>query len=163
MANLGAIEANVTKGTADDAWWLSYGTNQGHGLRRTNDDKRRAVERALQHPKGTSDEVIAEHVGVARLTVLKYRQDLEDKGTCIKHTSRQGRDGRTINTANIGKRKPDPDFVPDDVGDDEAGRYLPLAGVGLAWRIRTPSRCPGGWRGWTAPRGSNRVLGHSVI
>jgi hypothetical protein len=136
----------VIQGTLDDARWYSYGVNKSHGLRRTNEDKERAVRTALLHPKATglSNVQIADHCGVNEKTVRKYRQQseltsevpksnapapvqepdacppsaaliagqTEDTGDRIVSESgdtrpRSGRDGRTINTANIGRRRRD--------------------------------------------------------
>ena len=101
-----AIECNVYNGTLQDAQWYSYGVNKAHGLRRSNGDKIRAVKAALAHPKcqGLSDAAIADHVGVHRETILKHRRQTESDLSMIdKSTPRTGRDGRTINTAKIGK------------------------------------------------------------
>ncbi len=106
-------------GTREDAQWASYSANKSHGLRRTNPDKQKAVKAALKHPNGTaeSDETIATHIGVSRQTVIKYRHEMQQDGTCKNLTSRTGRDGRTINTTNIGKTKPEPeDDEPDEIG-----------------------------------------------
>jgi len=106
-----AIECNLYQGTQQDAQWHSYGVNKTHGLRRTNSDKERAVKAALAHPKcqGLSDAAIADHVGVHRNTVLHLRRETKagqsDLHKLCKSNERQGRDGRTINTANIGKSR----------------------------------------------------------
>ncbi len=146
----GFIEADVHQGTLEDAQWHSFSVNKTHGMRRTNVDKSRAIRAALVHPRSVdkSDAAIAEHVGVHRDTVMKYRHqmkcdvrqnvttdcgdchfDLQETGksnhstapddaTVDVHpvskthpdltvpkpsTRRRGRDGRTINTTNIGK------------------------------------------------------------
>ena len=100
------IDANVAAGTKADAQWLSYSANKAHGLYRSNEDKRRAVLAALGHPKavGLSNMQIAEHCGVSEFLVRTHRR----KSTSIesKSSRRKGRDGRTIKTAKIGKRKP---------------------------------------------------------
>ena len=46
-----AIECDVFQGTLPDAQWHSYSVNKTHGLRRTNEDKERAVKAALAHPE----------------------------------------------------------------------------------------------------------------
>lgn len=76
------------------------------GLRRTNKDKRRAVEKALCLRPKTSDRAIAEHCGVSDRMVNNVRA--EATANCSQSSQRTGRDGRTINTANIGKGKSTP-------------------------------------------------------
>lgn len=108
-AKLDKFKCVVVTGTREDARWLSYGANIDHGLPRTNEDKQKAVVAALKHPKGLklSDHKIAAHVGVVPTTVAKYRRHVGPTIQNGQSDERTGRDGRTINTANIG-RKPDP-------------------------------------------------------
>ena len=93
------IICTVHKGTVDDARWHAIGANQTHGLRRTNEDKEKAVKAALMHPRATekklSDVAIAEHVGVAPNTVKKYRDELVATSQIAKSTERTGKDGKT--------------------------------------------------------------------
>lgn len=65
----------IVQGTMEDAQWDSYGANKAHGLRRSNLEKQRAVEKALKHPsaKDKSTREIAEHCGVSHMTVQRYR------------------------------------------------------------------------------------------
>ena len=58
------IRCNVHKGTLADAIWASCAANKEHGLRRTNVDKRRAVEMALKIQPKLSARAVADHVGV---------------------------------------------------------------------------------------------------
>ena len=115
----GTIEADVEQGTLEDAQWHSYSVNKTHGLRRTNEDKQRAVRAAIKHPDGLdlSDAEIAKHVGVTAPTVSKYRAEARstlkileseksggsDAAPEVAPRLRKCRDGRTINTAQIGK------------------------------------------------------------
>lgn len=103
------IAVETTKGTREDAQWRSFGANTGHGLRRTNEDKERAVKAALQHPraikKQLGDEEIAEHCGVTPPTVAKYRKEMATTLKSLESPIRTGRDGRTIDTTKIGKKK----------------------------------------------------------
>jgi len=117
------LQAEVWEGTRDDALWMSLGANKDHGLRRTNEDKARAVKAALAAKPRLSDRAIADHVGVHFNTVAKHRAELQG-ATITNCDSRTGRDGRTINTANIGKaagakaeppEPPDPDDIPLDL------------------------------------------------
>ncbi|MBI5724300.1 MAG: ParB N-terminal domain-containing protein [Planctomycetes bacterium] len=78
---LQAIECDVRQGTLADAQWFSFSANKANGMRRTNDDKVRAVKSALRHCKGSrSDMDIARHIGVCHPTVAKYRAELKDAG-----------------------------------------------------------------------------------
>jgi len=70
------IQAVITTGVLADAQWQSLTANHAHGLRRTNDDKRKAVRKALQMHPELSDNALAEHVGVANVTIAKYRAAL---------------------------------------------------------------------------------------
>lgn len=101
-----AMLCDIHNGTQQDAQWYSYSANRTHGLNRSNQDKQRAVRAALLHPNGAqlSDSQIAEHVGVAVNTVCKYRAEMESTLQIAKSPDRTGRDGRTINTANIGRK-----------------------------------------------------------
>ena len=102
-AKVKTFKCKVVQGTREDARWLSYGCNKDHGLPRTNEDKVKAVLAALKHPKanGKSDRQIAEHVGVSHMTVKRHRPTVTE----LQSDIRTGRDGRTINTANIGQNQ----------------------------------------------------------
>lgn len=102
------IDTDVRQGTQQDAQWYSYGVNQTHGLRRSNDDKRRAVEAALRHQynAGLSDQQIADHCGVSRVYVNQISSQLINVDNLDRPTTRKGRDGKTYNTSNNGKKKP---------------------------------------------------------
>lgn len=120
------VLVEVKQGSVRDAILYSVGANATHGLRRTNADKKRAVERLLSDEEWGkwSDRAIAEKCGVSHNFVGEIRRSLssddsEPTGNGFQSNERTGRDGRTINTANIGK-KPEPE--PDDealTGDDE--------------------------------------------
>jgi hypothetical protein len=129
-ADLKPIQAEVWEGTRDDAFWMSLAANKDHGLRRSNDDKARAVKAALAAKPRLSDGAIAEHVGVSDRMVAKYRAEMTPKVS--ESAGRTGRDGRTTNTANIGKTvsdaladPPDPDDIPMDVPSKASGGHAP--------------------------------------
>lgn len=117
------IKCRIHLGTVEDARWFALAANKIHGLRRSNTDKARAVKRALTHPNGAamSDNAIAEHVGVSHATVIKYRAELESTCQIDKSDPRTGRDGRTINTANIGAKP----AKPESVDESEPERFCP--------------------------------------
>jgi hypothetical protein len=95
---------SVRPGSREEAEWLALSANQKHGLRRSNADKRRVVELALQHPTGAqmSDRQIGAHCGVSNTFVGKVRSELSVTVNGLQSETRIGADGRVINTANIG-------------------------------------------------------------
>jgi hypothetical protein len=89
-----ALNAEVRAGTRRDAVLHACGANASHGLRRTNADKRRAVETLLRDDEWRqwSDRKIADACAVSDKTVAAVRQDL---GAEIPHViERQGMDGK---------------------------------------------------------------------
>jgi hypothetical protein len=103
-----AITCNVYQGSLQDAQWYSYGVNKAHGLRRSNNDKQRAVMFALAHPAAVdkSNYQIAEHCGVSEFMIRKYLRRQEDTASTIKSQMRQVNRGGTSyrqNTTHIGK------------------------------------------------------------
>lgn len=117
------INVDLRQGTLEDAQWFSFSANKTNGLRRTNDDKQRAVKAALMHPKGAgmSNSAIAKHVGVDSETVRNWRTKLESSSEIRKMSERTvNRNGTTYqqDTSRIGKRPeaeasaPDPEPPP---------------------------------------------------
>ena len=78
LAGAPDIEADVRQGTQRDAVLYSVGANAAHGLRRTNADKRRAVDRLLRDSEWArwSDREIGRRCGVDGKTVAAARADL---------------------------------------------------------------------------------------
>ena len=68
-----SIDAEVHAGTRTDALMHAFGANKAHGLRRTNEDKRKAVEGMLALAPQWSDRAIAKHVGVGHTMVATLR------------------------------------------------------------------------------------------
>lgn len=99
------VPADVRQGTQRDAILFSVGANASHGLRRTNDDKRRAVLTLLNDPEWAawSDREIARQCGVGNKFVGDVRKTI-----CVPNTDGAERsvtrNGTTYqqNTANIG-------------------------------------------------------------
>lgn len=100
------IPVEIRQGTLRDAILFSLGANQDHGLRRTMGERRRAVEKMLRDEEWGrwSDSRIAEHVGVSQPYVSAIAREIEPE---LKHrlkSERVTKTGRTINTANIGRK-----------------------------------------------------------
>jgi len=89
-----AIQAEVLNGELADAQWMCLAANKTHGLRRTNEDKSKAVSRALRMKPDMSDGAIADHVGVHRNMVLKHRHAHDERTGCTNCATRTGRDGK---------------------------------------------------------------------
>lgn len=90
-----SMECDVHTGGKRDALLFAVGANRGHGLRRTNDDKRRAVAILLGDEEWCqrSDMWIAEHAAVSQPFVGSMRKSLI---TVISDPSaKTGKDGRT--------------------------------------------------------------------
>jgi hypothetical protein len=106
------IKAEVRPGEKRDAIIHALGANASHGLRRTNADKRRAVEMALKlaavEGNDWSDREIARRCRVDHRTVANMRKELSGEIPQIDNSIRKvTRGGKTYiqNTGNIGRRK----------------------------------------------------------
>jgi hypothetical protein len=122
------LSCTVTTGTRRDAQFLSFGANKDHGVPRPRGCVAEIIRKMLLDKEWSalSQGVIAKHVGVSSQYVSKVKATINqvDSGRASKMVT--GRDGRTINTANIGKAAgaklespapPDPDDVPLDLPD----------------------------------------------
>lgn len=112
QAGCSTIHEDITPGTRRDAVLYSLGANSKHGLRRSNADKRRAVETMLDDPEWSewSDVAIAKAAGVSSNFVGDVRRIINPIND--SHTKTVTRNGKTYqqNTAKIGTRaqaKPD--------------------------------------------------------
>lgn len=107
-AGLSDYPVEVLRGTKRDAILRSAGANADHGLRRTNADKRRAVELLLRDEEWRqwSDRKIAEVCAVDHKTVADVRKSL---GGELPHlTTRQGADGKSYPVAPAPTPRPEP-------------------------------------------------------
>lgn len=84
------IESEVRSGTRCDAVKFALGANAAHGLRRTNADKRRAVEIALKEFPKLSSREIAKVCAVSHELVDRTRPQLAESAS----SPRVGADGK---------------------------------------------------------------------
>lgn len=79
VAGVKAIDVETRAGTFRDAWLYSLGTNDRHGVRRTNADKRKVVLAALADDelKEWPSRDIAAHCSVSHWLVNSIRDELE--------------------------------------------------------------------------------------
>lgn len=143
------IPATMHDGTVRDAILFSVGANAGHGLRRTNADKRKAVETLLKDDEWVkwSDREIAEACGVGNKFVGDVRRSLSVSGTQIPTERTVTRNGTTYqqNTANIGRKaEPPADTGPaDPLTEPDADDYGPMPGPVAAQRAPAPPATSG--------------------
>ena len=99
------IEAIINQGTKRDAFRACLKANSKHGKPRTPDERRYVVQMALEDIEygESSDGVIAELCDVSVHTVGRVKKMLG-----LEKTSTVGKDGRRMNTANIGRPAPPP-------------------------------------------------------
>lgn len=78
QAKIGTLPCDIRQGTQRDAIWYSTGANARHGLPRTPQDKRRAVQRLLDDPEWSvlSDREIARHCVVSHGFVSNIRKEV---------------------------------------------------------------------------------------
>lgn len=108
QADKASIAADVRNGTVRDAVLFSLGANWTHGLRRTNADKRKAVETMLADAEWVkwSDNKIAQACGVSDKTVAVHRAAIfgnsEDAKPATRIVERAGK-AYEQDTTRIGK------------------------------------------------------------
>lgn len=92
------ISADVREGNQRDAILFGLGANVGHGLRRSNADKRQSVVTMLSDSewKHWSDGHIAKHCCVTGQMVKNYREKLHDQPDQVRKYTRKGKE-QTMN------------------------------------------------------------------
>ncbi len=88
----------IQDGTQQEAIWESLKQNLSHGLRRTNADKRKAVETALIKFTDKSNRDIARQCGVAEASVRNIRAELESSAQIAQIEDRTVTRGGTTYT-----------------------------------------------------------------
>lgn len=97
------VPADIRQGTQRDAILFSVGANASHGLRRTNDDKRRAVLTLLNDPEWStwSAREIARACGVSHDYAARMKREVSSDDSERTYTTKHGTTA-TMQTANIG-------------------------------------------------------------
>lgn len=112
------VEADVREGTLRDALLFSVGANDENGLRRTNEDKRRAVMILLLDPEWSewSDSEIARRANVSNATVHRIKKSLQlEAKPDRKYKDKHGNE-TVMSTQNLGKKEtPEIPAQPDPV------------------------------------------------
>lgn len=99
LAGLKEHVFEIMTGKPQDCIRYALGSNVGHGIRRTNADKRHCVTVALQEFKGVSNGVIADYCAVGVDLVADVLKGLTAAGTVAPVDKKIGLDGkaRTVN------------------------------------------------------------------
>lgn len=108
-AGLKEFACEVHEGTLADARWFAAATNQDHGVRRSNEDKRKAAEMALILRPKESNRAIAEHCGVSEGLVRDARKELEASAQITQMREREVQRGGTTYTQKVPEKTPDPE------------------------------------------------------
>ena len=123
---LEVLRADVKQGTRRDAVLYSAGVNASHGLRRSNDDKRRAVMTLLDDEEwqGWSDQKIARWCKVSQPFVSKLRSSLktvisDERIYTTKHGTTATMDVSGIREANQARAAEPPTPQVEVVGQEE--------------------------------------------
>lgn len=119
QAEITPVPVLVKAGGLREAILQSLGSNADHGKRRTNADKRRAVEMMLRDSEwsGWSDREIARQCAVSHEFVRQIRPDICQPLTDSQKKLAKSSSGKTytINTGNIGKKtEPVAPMIEDD-------------------------------------------------
>lgn len=126
QAGLTSFPCEILRGTKSHAQLDACADNKSHGLRRSNEDKRKAVELCLMNPlaAGWNNQRVADHVGVSESFVRKTRHDLEEDGRIsVSFETKLGADGKSYPTRKWRTKNdeptpedPAPSNVPDNTG-----------------------------------------------
>ena len=131
------IDAQIRQGSARDAVLHGVGSNAVHGLRRTQADKRRAVERLLKDPEWAkwSDRKIAKAARVDNKTVAAVRRELLGEFLTSATKKAKGEEFLTENPKTNGRGSLVVDVlhaIPDDILIAECRRRGLTVGAGDA-------------------------------
>jgi hypothetical protein len=94
LAGLTERGFDVVQGSYEDCLLYAAAANQGHGVRRSNADKRTAVESLLKTFPRKSDRDISEISGVGYTLVASVRKSMEKTATIKESPKRIGSDGK---------------------------------------------------------------------
>lgn len=141
QADRATLPVVLHKGTKRDAILFAAGANAEHGLRRSQEDKRKAVMALLKDEEwgAWTDRKIADAAGVSDRMVAMVRKSLEEKAEIPAHEERVGADGKTYRkSASRGKRREE----PDEAECPHGGNHVYEEGACVHCDARLPSESP---------------------
>ena len=123
------VEANVHEGTRRDAVLFSVGANAVHGLRRTNEDKRKAILTLLNDIEWGewSDSEIARQCCVSHVTVGRVRKTAGLAKTEQKYVNKHGQEAKMKKPQPVEVLKTPEVMVQDDKLAELAAAHEELA------------------------------------
>ena len=104
------IDAEVRKGTLDDARLFAFSANSRRGLSMTHEDNREIVRQMMAHPEWSqwTNTMIAKHIGCSAMTVGRIKRELEEETgkseTVKKYKTKDGAE-KTVDTAKLATKK----------------------------------------------------------
>ncbi len=140
QAGIEMIWAEIHTGGKREALLYSVGANGRHGIRRTDDDKRKAVRMLLadEEWRGWSDRRVAEVADVSGPFVAKIRREMYPDGDPGERLVERGGKVYTMTTANIGREaEPEPALLLAEAAPVVAPAQL---GGASAWAPRFADR-----------------------
>jgi len=161
QAGKDVIAAEVRQGSKRDAILYSVGVNAQHGLRRSNGDKRRAVEVLLKDDEWRkwADREIARRAGVDHKTVGALRSELAARGEIPQIEFRAVTRGAQAYAIETDTSYP---ATPSSDADVEAARLLALRVVTYFHRDSLLDRLHAG-DNQDYPEGWSHLLGEGVL
>ena len=122
-----AIDADVRKGTQQDALWYALGANRTNGKNMTDGDKRRAVALALKAWPDKTQQAIAEQVGCSEGLVNKVKKELilthEDEDIPETRTNERGQERPTTYRKREQEQETETQQETMEEMPDETGEY----------------------------------------
>jgi site-specific DNA-methyltransferase (adenine-specific) len=136
MRAMPEIDAEIRQGTRRDAVLYSVGANSSHGLRRTNEDKRRAVLTLLRDEEWVkwSDNQIAKRAHVSPTTVGSLRRSLSkthseaEPPSARTYITKHGTTA-TMSVANIGRPANDNQKAPPQASEPPVSGPVLIGGA----------------------------------
>lgn len=125
------VDVQVIEGTIEDAQDYALQANSGHGLRRSNEDKRKAVEFAMNCERWSSrsDRVIANHIGVSNSFVGNIRESMGAQADA----PRKGADGKSYKKIDKQPKQVIDKVVPTPAEESEGCDPPPMV---VDWKIK---------------------------
>ncbi|MGP1665969.1 MAG: hypothetical protein ACTS5I_08690 [Rhodanobacter sp.] len=101
-----AIEAEVRKGTYEDALQYALQANCAHGLQRSNADKRKCIKEALKQWPAYSNANLSKVCDVDDHTVAEVRKEMEAEKVIAPTPKRTSSSGRTVASQPVASNRP---------------------------------------------------------